>query len=97
MPLNLLRTMRNVARFFQWGWNLSDRLAFTEVLATGKPMSASMEEAYRVFGLDPQETTTVESYLQDYFNRILKKLKELDYEKAKTKKQRPKVTPFKKS
>jgi len=97
MPLNLLRTMRRVSRFFQWGWNVADRLAFAEVLATGRPMNASMDEVYQTFDLDSQETTTLESYLQDYFGRILKKLKELDYEKTKAKKQKPKRSPFKKS
>lgn len=96
MPINLLRTMRRVLRFFQWGWNVADRLAFTEVLASGKPLNASMDEVYEVFGLDKSETTTLESYLQEYFNRIMKKLKELDYEKVKTKKQKPKRSPFKK-
>lgn len=97
MPLNLLRIMRSFSRFFQWGWNVADRLAFAEVLATGVPLSASMDEVYQTFGLDPQETTTLESYLQDYFGRMLKKLKELDYEKTKTKKSTTKKTPFKKS
>ncbi len=86
LPLGLMRAVRQIARFFQWGWNLADRLAFAEVLASDKPLNASMEEVYTVFGIDPQETTTLEAYLQDYFSRILKKLKELDYEQAKTKK-----------
>lgn len=97
MPLNLLRIVRSFSRFFQWGWNVADRLAFAEVLATGVPLSASMDEVYQTFELDPQETTTLESYLQDYFGRMLKKLKELDYEKTKTKKSTTKKTPFKKS
>ncbi|MBW4563806.1 MAG: SDR family oxidoreductase [Mojavia pulchra JT2-VF2] len=97
MPINLLRTVRHVMRFFQWGWNVADRLAFTEVLASGKPLNASMEQVYQVFGLDQQQTTTLESYLQEYFSRIMKKLKELDYEKNKTKKQKSKKTPFKQS
>lgn len=95
MPINLLRNVRRVSRFFQWGWNVADRLAFTEVLATGRPLNASMDEVYGVFGLDPQENTTLEVYLQEYFGRILKKLKELDYEKTKTKKQALKRSPFK--
>ncbi len=95
MPLGVLRTVRRIARFFQWGWNLSDRLAFTEVVASGKPLTASMEETYQVFGINPNEITTLEVYLQEYFSRILKKLKELDYEKEKAKKK--KKTPFKSS
>lgn len=97
MPLNLLRIMRSVSRFFQWGWNVADRLAFAEVLATGVPLTAPMDEVYQTFELDPQETTTLESYFQDYFGRMLKKLKELDYEKTKLKKKSVAKTPSKKS
>ncbi|MCC5616939.1 SDR family oxidoreductase [Nostoc sp. CHAB 5836] len=97
MPINLLRAVRGLMRFFQWGWNVADRLAFTEVLASGKQLNASMDEVYTVFGLDQQQTTTLESYLQEYFSRIMKKLKEVDYQKNKNKKQKPKKTPFKES
>jgi uncharacterized protein YbjT (DUF2867 family) len=95
MPIGLLQAVRQVARFFQWGWNLSDRLAFTEVVANGKPLDASMEETYAVFGLDPKSMTTLEAYMQEYFDRILKKLREIDYEKERAKKK--KKTPFKSS
>ncbi|WP_421654992.1 SDR family oxidoreductase [Leptothermofonsia sp. ETS-13] len=88
MPIGLLRGVRNVTRFFQWTWNVSDRLAFAEVIGTGKALKAPMEEVYKTFGLDPNETTTLETYMQDYFSRILKKLKELDYEKSKKKEKR---------
>jgi hypothetical protein len=54
-----------------------------------------MDEVYEVFGLDPKETTTLEAYLQEYFSRIMKKLKEIDFEKSKTKKKSKKKTPFK--
>lgn len=94
MPINLLRSIRKLVRFFQWGWNVADRLAFTEVLASGKPLDASMDEVYETFGIDQTQTTTLEAYLQEYFSRIMKKLKQLDYEKSK--KQKPKRSPFKK-
>lgn len=93
VPIGFLRGMIRFLRFFQWGWNVSDRLAFTEVLATGKPLNAPMEEVYNVFGLNSKETTTLEAYLQEYFSRIMRKLKEIDYEKNKAKKK--KNTPFK--
>ncbi len=93
MPIGLLRGVRRATRFFQWTWNVSDRLAFAEVVGTGKPLNASMDDVYTTFGLDPNETTTLEAYMQDYFSRILKKLKELDYEKAKAKEKKKRTYP----
>jgi uncharacterized protein YbjT (DUF2867 family) len=85
LPLGVIRAIRQTFRFFEWSWNASDRLAFTEVLATGKPLTAEMAEVYKTFGMEPKEIGTLESYLQEYFSRILRKLKELDYEKNKQK------------
>ncbi len=96
MPIGLLRAVQKTARFFQWGWNLADRLAFTEVVASGKPLTADMSETYQVFGIEPKEITTLEDYMQEYFSRIMKKLKELEYEREKAKeKARKKRSPFK--
>jgi uncharacterized protein YbjT (DUF2867 family) len=85
VPIGIIRIMRQTLRFFEWSWNAADRLAFTEVLATGKPLAADMDEVYSTFGIDPQEIGTLEAYLQEYFSRIMRKLKELDYEKNKQK------------
>lgn len=87
-PVGLLRFSRKLTQFFQWTWNISDRLAFAEVVTTGKPLTASMEDVYPVFGLNQSEMTTLESYLQEYFERIMKKLRELDYEKQKKQKKK---------
>ncbi len=96
LSLGFLRFMRRLTGFFQWSWNVSDRLAFAEVLASDRPLDASMEEVYQVFQLDPNETTTLETYLQEYFGRIMKKLKEIGYEKEKEKeRRRKKRSPFK--
>jgi uncharacterized protein YbjT (DUF2867 family) len=84
VSLGILRATRSLARFFEWTWNIADRMEFAEVIATGKPLNASMEQVYQTFGIEPEQTTTLETYLQDYFGRILQKLKQLDYEKAKT-------------
>jgi CRP-like cAMP-binding protein len=88
MPLGLLRGVRRVARFFQWGQNLADRLAFTEVVATGKPLDANMDNVYETFQIDPKEITTLEEYMRDYFSRIMRKLKELNYESDKDSKKK---------
>jgi uncharacterized protein YbjT (DUF2867 family) len=94
MPIGLLRSVQRVARFFQWGLNLADRLAFTEVVASGQPMTAAMDDTYAVFGLDPNQITTLEQYMQEYFSRIMKKLKELEYEREKAKQKSKKKKLF---
>ena len=93
-PDALLQATRQFAKFFQWSWNVADRLAFSEVLAAGKPLKAPMDDVYSVFGIDPKETTTLESYLEEYFNLIMKKLKEIEYEQLKTKKRSKQKMPF---
>ena len=88
MPIDTLRLMRRVTRFFQMGWNVADRLAFTEVLVSGDALDAPMAESYAAFGIDPAEVTPLESYLEEYFTRILRKLKELNFDQKKDKKKK---------
>jgi len=66
------------------------------VVSSGQPLTASMDEVYEVFGLDAKDTTTVESYLQEYFGLMLKKLKAIEYEQTKQSKgkKRPKGISF---
>jgi uncharacterized protein YbjT (DUF2867 family) len=89
--IETMRLVQRVARFFEWSWNLADRLAFAEVLATGQPLAAPMDEVYRTFNLEAAETSTLESYMEEYFNRILRKLKEAGYNEEQDKK---KKAPF---
>lgn len=91
MSMGLLRGTQRTARFFQWTQDLADRLAFVEVVAGGQPLDAPMDEVYQTFDISPKEITTLEAYLEEYFSRIMKKLKELDYDQRKIRK---KKAPF---
>jgi uncharacterized protein YbjT (DUF2867 family) len=88
MPLWLLRAVRKITSAFQWGWSLADRLAFTEVIVGTEPITAPMDEVYATFDIDKAEITTLEQYLGEYFGRIMKKLKELDYDRDKASKKK---------
>ena len=88
VSMGLLRGAQRTARFFQWTQDLADRLAFVEVVAGGQPLDAPMDEVYQTFGISPEEITTLEDYLEEYFGRIMKKLKELDYDQRKNKKRK---------
>jgi hypothetical protein len=47
-----------------------------------------MDEVYQVFGIPKDEISTLEDYMQEYFSRIMKKLKELDYDSDKANKKK---------
>ncbi len=95
IPIALLKTVKSFIGFFEWGWNSADRLAFTDVITSGRPLNSPMESVYSAFEIEPESITTLESYFQEYFGRILKKLKELDYDKQQQKSK--KRSPFKSS
>lgn len=88
MPLGLLRAVRKITSAFQWGWTLADRLAFTEVIVGTEPITAPMDEVYTTFNIDKEDVTTLEQYMGEYFGRIMKKLKELDYDRDKASKKK---------
>jgi uncharacterized protein YbjT (DUF2867 family) len=84
IPLGLLQLLKQLTGFFEWGINISERLAFAEVLATGDTFSSDMTDVYKIFEFDSSETITLERYMQDYFGRILRRLKELSDEKERS-------------
>ena len=93
LPVRLLKAVEKLTRFFEWGVNISDRLAFTEVVTSGIPFDADMAPTYEAFQMTPDDVGTLEDYMQDYFSRIMKKLKELEYDKQQG--ASAKRTPFK--
>ena len=80
VPVGLLKGTRALTTFLQWFADAADRLAFAEVLTSNVEFSAPMEETYALLGLSAADTTTLETYLQEFFTRILSKLKEVGAE-----------------
>ena len=78
VPPVLIGMMRAVASFFNASVNVAERLAFDRVTGGGEALDASMEESYAAFGLDPAETTSLEQYLKEYYDTILKRLKDME-------------------
>ena len=70
--------LQAIASFFEPAVNIAERLAFAEVTGSGQSLDAPMESTYAAFGLDPSETTTMESYLREYYDTILKRLREME-------------------
>ena len=77
VPGVVLKLARNVLKGFQWARDAADRLAFAEVLSSHENLPSEMKETYEVLNIDPASITSLDTYLEEYYSRILKKLKEV--------------------
>lgn len=78
VPLNILQFFRYFTSLFQWTWNISDRLAFVEVLSIGDTFFDDIKKVSFLLKFNDKDLETLENYLQEYFAKIMKKLKELN-------------------
>ena len=79
VPISFLKLARQFTSFFQWTWNISERLAFIEVLAIYNKFDVSMKAVYKLFNIQESTLNTLEKYLQEYFAKVMKKLQEVNY------------------
>jgi uncharacterized protein YbjT (DUF2867 family) len=80
VPLFFLKLISNFFGFFQWGQNISERLAFVEILNTENNFSKSTFELYKLFKIDPSEIIQLDDYFLEYFIRLLKRLRDINFE-----------------
>nr|YP_010619454.1 hypothetical protein PN189_pgp116 [Xiphosiphonia pinnulata]WAX03467.1 hypothetical protein [Xiphosiphonia pinnulata] len=80
IPVYLLNFLKNFTKLFQWTWSISERLAFIEMLSSSYNTNAQMKEILYILQIDEKELEQLEVYLQEYFERIMKKLKEINYQ-----------------
>jgi uncharacterized protein YbjT (DUF2867 family) len=78
VPPALMKLMQGITSFFAASLNVAERLAFAEVVSAGAAFDASMDGAYAAFGLDPADTTLLEDYLKEYYDTILRRLREME-------------------
>nr|QUE29242.1 Ycf39 [Erythrotrichia welwitschii] len=74
----ILKFLKLVTKFFQWTWNISDRLAFTELLTSQQVFSTDMQENYKQFNIDKQSINSLEKYFQEYFVKVLKRIQQVN-------------------
>nr|YP_010198392.1 hypothetical protein LK148_pgp118 [Gracilaria pachydermatica]UAD86808.1 hypothetical protein [Gracilaria pachydermatica] len=79
IPVFVLHLLRRLTYFFQWSWNISDRLAFTVVLTNSDNFNTYMNEVYSLLQINQEETERLEDYFKEYFGKVMKKLKEINY------------------
>nr|YP_010133897.1 hypothetical protein RF39 [Fistulifera saprophila]QWM93387.1 hypothetical protein RF39 [Fistulifera saprophila] len=80
IPLFLLKIVSQFFGFFEWGQNISDRLAFAEVLSSENNFSKSTFDLYKRFKIDTSEIVQLDDYFLEYFIRLLKRLLDINFE-----------------
>ena len=74
----LISITQKVVSFFQDYLNVAERLAFAEVTSSGEALDADMSKTYEILDLKKEDMTSLESYIKDYYQQILKRLKEME-------------------
>nr|YP_009497302.1 hypothetical protein ycf39 [Biddulphia biddulphiana]AWT40015.1 hypothetical protein ycf39 [Biddulphia biddulphiana] len=80
IPVSILKLISKVFGFFEWGQDISDRLAFAEILNIGNNFSESPFDIYTIFKIDSTEIIKLDDYFLEYFIRLLKRLRDINYE-----------------
>ena len=80
IPLFLLNFVSRFFGFFDWGQNISDRLAFAEILNSENNLSNTSFDLYKIFKIEPSELIQLDDYFLEYFIRLLKRLRDINFE-----------------
>jgi len=85
LPISTLKFIQKIIGLFEWSLNIYQRLAFIKILeysSNSKIDNESSSNLYKLLQIDKDELLVLEDYLKDYFEKILKTLKDLNYEKT---------------
>ena len=80
VPLFILKLVSQFFGFFEWGQNISDRLAFAEILTKENNFSNSTFDFYKMFKIDPVELIQLDDFFLEYFICLLKRLRDINFE-----------------
>jgi uncharacterized protein YbjT (DUF2867 family) len=80
IPLFFLTFISRFFGFFEWSQNISERLAFVEILNVENNLSKSTFDLYKIFKIDSSEIVQLDDYFLEYFIRLLKRLRDINFE-----------------
>jgi uncharacterized protein YbjT (DUF2867 family) len=76
-PQIFIKLTRICINFFEWGWNIADRLAFIEL--PEDKFLVQFNKLNYIFKFKPINLSYLDIYLEEYFEQLLIKLKYLNY------------------
>nr|YP_009243769.1 Ycf39 [Sargassum horneri]AKO62540.1 Ycf39 [Sargassum horneri]QJC59414.1 Ycf39 [Sargassum horneri]QNU09387.1 Ycf39 [Sargassum horneri]QNU09523.1 Ycf39 [Sargassum horneri]UVW81177.1 hypothetical protein [Sargassum horneri] len=76
------KIFRQITGFFDWSLQISERLAFIEVINDTPNFKSSIQYTYQILDINPREILELDFYFQEYFEIMLKTLEEIKKTKA---------------
>ena len=80
VPLIFLKLISEIFGFFGWSQNISDRLAFVNFLLIKDNALNTSKDLYTIFKIEVNDIIQLNDYFLDYFVKLLKKLRDLNFE-----------------
>lgn len=80
IPSFILKGISYFFGYFEWGQNISDRLSFVDISNIENNFSKSTFELYSLFKIDSSEIVQLDDYFLEYFIRLLKRLRDINFE-----------------
>jgi len=74
----ILKATQSAVSFFEDSLNVAERLAFAEVTSSGKELNADMSKTLELLEMEKSDMTSLDNYLKEYYEQILKRLKEME-------------------
>ena len=79
IPISLLKLTEQISSLFEWSLKINERLAFVKTLEENN-FSSDLLNLYEKIDIEKNSLVKLENYLEEYFERILTTLKDLNYE-----------------
>lgn len=78
-----LNLFKNIFQFSKWSWDYYDNLKFIEILSKNLYSSENnIKKTYQI-QIYKEDMTFLENYMEEYFETMLKKLKNINYDQNK--------------
>jgi uncharacterized protein YbjT (DUF2867 family) len=78
IPIRLLNIFRQITMFFDWTAQISQRLAFVELLQEKTNFLITQDINHTIFRIKSEDLISLDSYLREYFEMMLVTLENLD-------------------
>nr|QYB19095.1 hypothetical chloroplast RF39 [Climaconeis cf. scalaris] len=80
IPVFILKLISSFFGFFKWSQNISDRLIFIDILNDTNDFSKTNFNIYKIFKINSAEIIQLDDYFLEYFLRLLKRLRDINFE-----------------